>query len=191
MQLEKEFWNNALKSETLSEILSRSGELDLPDWHLGAGFVAQTIWNLKSGFFETQFIYDVDLVYFDSNDLSLESEIKAEELVRNHFKSIPLKFDVKNQARVHMWYEDKFGYAIPPYQSVYDAICTWPTSATAIGITRASDGPKVFAPFGLTDLMTMIVRPNKRQVNEPIYLSKVERWKHQWPLLKIIGWNEE
>ena len=32
--------------------------------------------------------------------------------------------DVKNEARVHLWYEARFGAAIPPYQSAEAAIAT-------------------------------------------------------------------
>jgi hypothetical protein len=35
-------------------------------------------------------------------------------------------WDVKNQAAVHLWYERRFGYAVPPLHSVEDAVATWP-----------------------------------------------------------------
>jgi hypothetical protein len=80
---------------------------------------------------------------------------------------IPLEFDVKNQARVHLWYEKKFGYPIQPYRSVEAAINTWPTTATAIAARIDECGYKICAPFGLNDLLGMIVRPNKTQINWP------------------------
>src|ERR1700730_3374080 len=39
-------------------------------------------------------------------------------------------------ARVHLWYEDRFGYALKPYLSSADAIATFPTTATAVGVRR-------------------------------------------------------
>ncbi len=77
---ENDFWSLAHQSQTLKKILNRSEELGIPNWHFGAGFLAQTIWNLRSGHLENQFINDVDWVYFDSDDLSNESETKIEQL---------------------------------------------------------------------------------------------------------------
>jgi hypothetical protein len=187
--LENEFWKYILQSPTLTNILERSEQLNIPNWYFGAGCLAQTIWNLKSGYQFNEFISDVDWVYFDANDLSKEAEVRTELLVRNHFKDIPLKFDVKNQARVHIWYKEKFGYEISPYTSIHAAIETWPTTATAVALTKSNGANKVFCPYGLQDLLTLTVKPNKKQITESIYLSKVERWKKCWPSLRIVNWN--
>jgi hypothetical protein len=53
-------------------------------------------------------IKDVDLVYFDPNDLSEETETAHEKRLRAYFRDLPVKLDVKNEARVHLWY-DRFG----------------------------------------------------------------------------------
>src|SRR5437899_6635367 len=55
-----------------------------------------------------------------------------ERRLRDLFQHLPIKLDVKNEARVHLWYEDRFGYAIKPYLSSADAIATFPTTATAV-----------------------------------------------------------
>jgi hypothetical protein len=39
--------------------------------------------------------------------------------------------DVKNEARVHLWYERRFGRHLEPYRSTGDAIATWPTTASS------------------------------------------------------------
>jgi hypothetical protein len=137
-----------------------------------------------------RFINDVDWVYFDDQDLSAESVNRTEQMVRSHFADIPLKFDVKNQARVHVWYKERFGYEIKPYTSIKAAVQTWPTTATSVAITNSSGGLRLFAPFGLDDLLSLTVRANKAQITEGIYLAKVERWKKCWPSLRIINWNE-
>lgn len=186
---ESTFWGYISQSETLIKILERSDELQIPNWCFGAGCLAQTVWNLKTGNAPHQFINDVDWVYFDNLDLSEESENRTQKLVQEHFVDIPLKFDVKNQARVHTWYAQKFGYKIPPYRSIEDAIRTWPTTSTAVAISKAGNQYKVFAPFGLEDLLTITARPNKAQITEEIFLSKVKRWKKCWPSLKVIDWS--
>jgi uncharacterized protein len=55
---------------------------------------------------------DVDLIYFDEQDLSLEAEAGHERRLRDIFQHLPIKLDIKNEERVHSWCEDRFGYAI-------------------------------------------------------------------------------
>jgi hypothetical protein len=85
----------------------------LPDSWLVAGSIAQTIWNLGCGQTAEFGIKDVDLIYFDQQDLSLEAEIAHERRLRGLFRRLPIKLDVKNEARVHLWYEERFGQPIP------------------------------------------------------------------------------
>jgi len=176
------------RNKFIAEILSSSSKLKLPNWYVGAGCITQTIWNALYGFPLTQNIKDIDLVYFDSSDLSSETENNNKDKIRSLFCKIPLEFDVKNQARVHIWYKKYFGYDIKPYSSTESAIDTWPTTATAIGIRNISQKFVVYAPYGLNDLFRGIVRPNKVQITKEIYLNKVARWKRCWPDLKIIPW---
>ena len=35
------------------------------------------------------------------------------------------KLDVKNQAGVHIWYENKYGFPIKPYNSLVEEIDSW------------------------------------------------------------------
>jgi uncharacterized protein len=46
----------------------------------------------------------------------------------------------------------------------------------------------VFAPNGLSDLLGLIVRPNKKQITQPIYDAKVNKWRARWPGLRIVAW---
>lgn len=100
------------------------------------------------------------------------------------------RLDVKNQARVHQWYEAKFGRPLAAYTSAPAAIATYPTTATCIGIRPGAEGLEITAPFGLADLWAGIVRPNKTLVTEDIYRAKAARWRALWPHLAIRPWNE-
>jgi uncharacterized protein len=62
-------------------VLSLGAELGLPNWYFGAGGVAQTVWNLRHGFQPPAGIRDYDLVYFDPQDLSAETEKQVENEV--------------------------------------------------------------------------------------------------------------
>ncbi|MGH7447751.1 MAG: nucleotidyltransferase family protein [Longimicrobiales bacterium] len=175
-------------SELVYECLRRLAVLDLPNWYLGAGCIAQTVWNAAHGYDPTTGIVDYDIVYFDP-DLSPEAEDAAVTRVGEVLSDLPLRPDVKNQARVHLWYAGHFGYEIRPYASCEDAIATWPTTATAIGVRLRNGSLAVEAPFGVDDLFGLVVRPNRVQITPDIYLSRVERWTRQWPLLTILDWD--
>jgi hypothetical protein len=152
-------------------------------------FIAQTVWNLAFGKPPEFGIKDVDLIYFDAQDLSREAEANNELRLQNLFGKLPIKLDVKNEARVHLWYESAFGYPIAPYSSTTEAIETFPTTATAVGVRRRAGEFECCAPFGLDDLFHLVIRPNKRQITQTIYEAKINRWRPIWPDLTIISWN--
>ena len=87
-------------------------------------------------------------------------------------------------------YAEKFGKAQPPYVSTEDAITTFPTTATAIGVQPRPDRLHVFAPYGLSDLLGLVVRPNKKQITRSIYDAKVKKWLDRWPGLSVVDWDD-
>lgn len=173
----------------LWECLDRLATLGLPDWYLGAGCVAQTIWNIAHDKAPTTDIDDYDVVYFDP-DLSEEAEAAVSDQVAGMLADLPVRPDVKNQARVHLWYGNRFGYCIQAYSSCNDSITTWPTTATAVGVRLQADGPSVYAPFDLDDLFALVIRPNRVQITPRIYEAKLARWTERWPLLQVRSWKD-
>lgn len=127
-------------------------------------------------------------VYFDSKDISEESEALYSARIRAAFSESPVKIDVKNQARVHCWYKTRFGYSINPYTSAANAIATFPTTSVAVGVQLGHPVLKLCAPYGLCDLLGAVVRPNKAQITSEIYQDKVRRWINLWPELAICNW---
>ena len=89
------------QNKWLGEVLERFEEVALPDSWLAACCIAQTIWNLGCGQPAEFGLKDVDLVYFDEQDLSFEAEASHERRLRDLFQHLPIKLDVKNEARVH------------------------------------------------------------------------------------------
>ena len=174
----------------ISELLGSWTRLDLPDCWVVAGAVVQSYWNQAHDYSPLHGISDVDIVYFDPHDLSEQSEADHAARIGAAHKDLPVRFDVKNEARVHLWYEDRFGYPIDPYPSAEAAIDTFPTTAGAIGVRPAGDEIICYTTFGLDDLMSLTVRPNKRQITRDIYESKIARWQSVWPKLDIIGWDD-
>jgi len=176
------------QSQPLYRIIEQAAGIGLKDYYIGAGCIAQTVWNDQTDLALTHGISDIDFVYYDNFDLSFQAENVAIERITRMIEPCEIKLDIKNQARVHLWYKDYFGYEIAPYDSIECAINTWPTTATSVGV-RLEDGElKVYVPFGLDDLFGMVVRANKAQITEEIYLQKVQKWCGKWPGLTIIPW---
>src|SRR5947209_14381904 len=98
-----------LRNQTLTRVLARAAGLGLPGWYLVAGCLYQTVWNVITGQPPEAGILDYDLAYFDGSNLSWDAEgaiIKAGSQV---FAGLRAPVQIRNQARVHLWYERKFG----------------------------------------------------------------------------------
>jgi uncharacterized protein len=181
-------------NRTLQTILAGAPELELGPYYVAAGSIAQTVWNVQCGRPAQADIDDYDLVYFDDSDLSYEAEDRVIRRARALFSDMaphegPGRIEVRNEARVHVWYAEHFGRAIEPYRSVEHAIDTFPTIATSVGVRRNASGElDVYAPYGLADLFGSIVRANKRLITRDIYERKLARWTRVWPHLKIVAW---
>lgn len=173
---------------TLDAILDRADQLGLPDWYVGAGCIAQTVWNHLHGFDPRHGIKDYDVVYFDRSDLSKTSELAVEGRANQLLADLDAELDVKNEARVHVWFTERFGVAMEPYESCEHAISTWPTTASSIGIRPYGDGLTVCAPFGWDDVFDLVVRPNKALVTQVVYEAKAQRWASRWPKLTVRPW---
>jgi len=177
-----------LQNEKLKKILTILSKSKLKKYYVAAGCINQTVLNYYHNNDMNFGIEDFDIVYFD-NDLSYEKEDKVIKYVTELLKDIDVELDIKNEARVHLWYGDKYGKNIEPYTSVEDAISSWGTSITCIGVRLEKGKLVVCAPFGLNDLFSMTLRPIKKQFSEEQYNIKSVKWKNKWPLLKILPWN--
>lgn len=139
-----------MKSKNINTVIERAESLNLENYYIGAGCIAQTVWNYLSDKPLDYGIKDIDFVYFDEKNLDEESENKVISYVKEPYSDLDIEVDVKNEARVHLWYKDHFGYDIKPYTSLEDAINSWPTNSTAVGIRRDKNGAfKIYAPFGI------------------------------------------
>jgi len=182
------------KNKCVRLVLERAHELNIPNWYLGAGGISQTVWNIKHGLDPENGIMDYDLVYYDAGDTSYEAQDAFVQRGKKLFRDIPVPVEIVNEARVYLWYKKQFGYPTDQdqYKSAEEAISAWPTTATAVGVRKNENGEfQVYAPFGLDDLLGMIVRPNKPKITEKVFQDKVDRWTKIWPKLKVIPWNQK
>ncbi|KAH7126398.1 hypothetical protein B0J13DRAFT_148267 [Dactylonectria estremocensis] len=176
---------------TLLRVLSHAAKLNPPNWYLAGGAISQTIWNSVSGQPPETGISDYDLVYFDDSDVSWEAEDAVIQTSKNLFADEAVEIEIRNQARVHLWYSSKFGVPCPRHSSVEAGIDTWISTSAMIGVRLLEDGEwSVYAPRGLSDFYSMIVRPNPILGSVEAYNRKAARWRAIWKGLTIEPWPE-
>lgn len=179
-----------LQNKILKQVLTILSESNLTNYYIGAGAINQTVFNYYHDYDLDYGIKDFDIVYFDL-DTSYEKEDEVIQYVKALLKDIPIEYDIKNEARVPIWYPEKYGKSIEPYKNVEDAISSWGTSVTCIGVRLENGKLVVCAPYGLNDIFSMTIRPIKKQFTRAPYLVKTKSWKQKWPLLTILPWNDE
>ena len=157
------------------------------DYYIGAGGVNQTVFNYYHGFDINYGIKDFDIVYYDSDE-SWEAEDIIIKDLEKRLSHIDASFDIKNQGRVYVWYNEKYGTNREKYTSVEDAISSWGATVTCVGV-RLEDGDlKVYCPYGLNDIFSMTIRPVKKDFTKENYIERANRWKENWEKLKIVNW---
>jgi uncharacterized protein len=170
------------------QILRRLPDLELPGSFLVAGCLFQTVWNVQSGKPAAADILDYDIFYFDE-DLSWEKENAAIEKAGRALRDLDITVQVRNQARVHLWYESKFGIPCDPLVSSEDGIDHFLNQSSCFGVRQGQDAVEIYAPFGFKDVYSMTVRPNMRRDLPALYAQKAARWKSAWPGLTVMPWR--
>ncbi|HEX4489944.1 MAG TPA: nucleotidyltransferase family protein [Acidimicrobiia bacterium] len=175
-------------SDWFCRVLANVAALDLPDCWVGAGAVRDLVWDVRFGAgFDPADIVDVDVVFFDGGDLSAEREEQAEAALRVADPSV--KWDVKNQARVHLWFEARFGAPAEPLASAFEGVATWPERASAVAVRLdGEDEIDVLAPFGLDDLLDGVWRRNPTRVTEREWQARLDRKQpgRRWPAVTVV-----
>ena len=105
------------------------------------------------------------------------------------FAGLPAPVQIRNQARVHLWYEQKFGTPCPPHPCTEAAIDTFEATTSCLGVRAEPGGPwRVYAPYGLADVFNLVVRPNPVLATREGHQAKTARWQRQWPGLTVLPW---
>jgi uncharacterized protein len=164
-------------------------DLHLPDGWIVSGGLYNCVWNVLTGRSSLNGIKDLDIFYCDKSDLSFGAEDLVICRTKAAFAGFPLHVDIKNQARVHLWFENRFGFAIPQYQSSSDSIACFSTRAYAVGARLDADGHlQICAPFGLDDLFSFRLTGNQRLQNRETHEKKAARALTVWPELSFKAW---
>lgn len=182
------FIADALQNQHNRAILKRLPDLGLADAWLVAGCLFQTVWNLRCGRAPAAGIKDYDLFYFDGADLSAEAEAAVGQRLTRHFNDLGITVEAKNQARVHTWYADWFGFPYPALKNSRAAIDRFLVPCTCVGL-RATFGngasPQLYAPNGLHDLYHGVLRPNPLCDHRPLFRQKADSYRLRWDWLQI------
>ncbi|MCC3264634.1 nucleotidyltransferase family protein [Arthrobacter gengyunqii] len=170
------------------QILELAPRLGVSDWWLTAGALFQTVWNVLDGRDPGAGIRDYDLFYF-GDDTSYAAEDAVIRRARQLFRDVPAEVEVRNEARVHLWYEEHFGVPAAPFTSATDAIDHFAAKTCCFGVTASRDGSlTTYAPHGYADLFARRIVPNPVLAPKNVYLAKTGRWIREWPSLTVLPW---
>lgn len=170
---------------SLMAVMEQVAELDLPDWILFSGAVYQRVLNHLTGRDPDYGIKDYDVGYFDP-DTSWDAEDVVIRRVAAAFEP-PLRemVEVRNQARVHVWFEGKFGEPYAPLANSAEALSRFTSATFAVGARLERDGRMtIVAPFGLEDIFALRLRPNPIRKTGG-FMRTAQAAKARWPELVI------
>ena len=165
----------------LMQLLRTLRRLDLPDWLVFSGAVYQPVLNHLTGRAPDFGIKDYDVGYFDATDLSYDAEdIVIRRVAIEFAEPFKSKVEVRNQARVHLWFPARFQEDYAPLSRTAEALERFAATAFAVGVRlEADDRLHIEAPFGLTDLFALRLRPNPRRPTrhfERATAAALSRW---------------
>jgi hypothetical protein len=171
-----------------TKALLAARDADPPDWLISAGAVRDAVWGALHDRPATAMPRDIDLGFFDPNDLTAaRDQVVQAEL---HARAPHLPWQAKNQAAVHLWYPRRFGIEVPPFRSSAEAVATFPETATCVGVRLLPDDDMlVVAPHGLGDLLDCVCRHNATRVSANFYARRVAQkgWRNRWPRMRYVA----
>ena len=186
---EERFLQFVLANPTVAAVLERAPQLGVDDWWLTAGVLFQSVWNGLTAREPVAGIRDADLFYFDP-DTSWDAEDAVIRRGAELFADSAVPVEIRNEARVHLWYPEHFGVPAPPFRDSRDAIDHFAAVCCCYGVRAGRDGAlEVYAPHGYADLFDLVVRPNRRLAPREVYESKTTRWRVEWPQLTVLPWE--
>jgi hypothetical protein len=162
-------------------VLETVQSLAMPDWAVGAGFIRNAVWDALHDRAVATPLADVDVLYFNPADLSPERDEALEAKLYALMPDVP--WSVKNQARMHLRNHDQ------PYRDTLDAQRHWLETPTAVAIRLVGTAEtELLAPYGIADLVAMIVRPTPSgHARADQYTGRIhaKRFTERWPLSRV------
>lgn len=161
----------------------------LPEGMLVAGALYNLVWNRLTGRPGLGDVNDLDVFYYDATDLSYAAEDAVIQRLAARFGGLALPVQVRNQARVHLWFEEKFGTPFTPLTSAAEMLGRYASRAHAVGaVLEPDDEITIISPFGLDDIFSFRIAPNHVLDNRVTHEKKGARAKTVWPELTVLPW---
>ena len=184
-----EFLTLVLAHDTNRLILERLPALDVSQAWLVAGCLFGPVWNALSGQPPGANIRDYDIFYWDP-DTSWEAEDAVIRRADDLFADLGIVHQVRNQARVPLWFEQRFGQPWPSTSRSADSIARFVVSGTCVGVRpRGHDSFDLVAPKGFDDLFSGILRLNPDNPTPHLFRTKCKSYLRRWPWLTMAEDN--
>ena len=171
----------------LMSILETVRWCNAPEWLVGAGVMRNLVWDHLHQYQTPTPLADVDVIFFDLQDVRPERDRMVQQQLAQQLPHVP--WEATNQAAVHLWYEDVFGFSVPALHSSEEAVGTWPETATSVAVRLLStDEISIVAPCGLTDLFNMVVRRNPCRVTREQFVQRLHSKQilRKWPCVQVL-----
>jgi hypothetical protein len=142
--------------------------------------VRNLVWDRLHHYPENSPLNDIDLVYFNAQDVNPETDREYERQLAARAPDLP--WSVKNQARMHL------KYGRDPYTSSSDAISYWVEVETSVGVRLTDDSRlELVAPLGIEKLFTYTISANPRHGIPEVLLQRArdKQWTERWPRLTV------
>lgn len=173
----------------LMDVLAALHRADLPDALVGGGAVYQSVWNMLTGRDAWHGIKDIDVIYFDDTDLSYAAEDRTIRHLEALIPNPPVPLEIRNQARVHLWFGAKFSFEVAPLGCAAESLTRYASRTHAVAVRlEPGDTLHIEAPFGLDDLFAFRVTPNLAGKSRQAHIEKGKRARKVWPEVTVIDW---
>lgn len=178
----QEIVNLVKNDKWMMDVLYEAQKLNLPDWMIGAGFLRNKVWdylhNIKREVADTR---DIDLIYFDIKNADKEADKKLSEKMSG---LLGLEWEIRNQAYMHTKHD-----RTEHYKNAEEGLSEWVETPTCVAVTLENGEPKIIAPYGIDDLVNLIIRPTAPQYkNLDLFWDRIKskKWLEKWPKLKVV-----
>lgn len=171
----------------LMHVLTTVRGLDLPDWRIFSGAVYQSAWNALTGRPPGYGRKDFDLGYFDPDTSWDAEDIVIKRVAAAFEEPFASTVEVRNQARVPLWFPAHFGEPYDPIACTDEALERFVAPAFAVGVRLEPDDTiSIAAPLGLEDMFDLVLRPNPDRAVAKDWARVTERALARWPELTIV-----
>ncbi len=117
----QEFLTAVLRNPINAAIAYELFRLALPDAWIVSGCLVQTVLNIQTARAVDYGINDYDVFYFDP-DTSWQAEDAVIRQLESRLVRFGVRIEIRNQARVHLWYPEKHGLPYPALSSSAEGI---------------------------------------------------------------------